>query len=213
MSTDDLIAGLAGDLKAVGPRVPARELMLLAAIGGTELLACLAAGLVRPDFRAALSQPVLWWKMLGLALIAAVAATTAIDLLAPERLARRGIRGLGTAVILVLATGMYLYLATPIAGSLVDRLDWRHGLVCVTKMAVLALPAIATLVWLGRRGAPTDRPATALAAGIAGGGWGAFVFAFACPSNDPLYIMVWYLLGGGGVAVATWLVMPRLLRW
>jgi Negative regulator of sigma F len=42
----------------------------------------------------------------------------------------------------------------------------------------------ATLI---RRGASTDRAGTALAAGLASAAWGAFVFVFACPSDDPLY--------------------------
>ena len=213
MSTDDLIAGLTMDLRAVGARAPRRELALLALVGGIELLLCLAAGLVRPDFYLAMAEPVLWWKLLSLALLAAIGTVTAIAALAPDRSPRRGLQWLGAALFVVLATGAYLMLAHPIVESLADRVDWHHGVQCVAKMVLLALPAVAILAWLARCGAPTDCAATALAVGVGGGAWGAFVFAFVCPSDDPLYIMLWYLIGCGGVALATRLVVPRIARW
>ncbi|WP_374729249.1 NrsF family protein [Nguyenibacter vanlangensis] len=35
----------------------------------------------------------------------------------------------------------------------------------------------------------------------------------ACPFDDPLYVAVWYLLGGGVTALAARLVLPPLTRW
>jgi hypothetical protein len=52
-----------------------------------------------------------------------------------------------------------------------------------------------------------------LLSGLAAAAWGAFVFVFACPSNDPLYIAVWYSLGCGIVTAISRLVLPRLSRW
>ncbi len=64
-----------------------------------------------------------------------------------------------------------------------------------------------------RRGAPTQPTRTAAAAGLAAAGFGAFVFAFHCPHDDPLYVAVWY---GGAVLAVTGLarlILPRLTRW
>jgi len=52
-----------------------------------------------------------------------------------------------------------------------------------------------------------------LTAGLAAAGWGAFVFAFACPVDDPLYVAVWYSLGCGAVTLLARLVLPHLTRW
>jgi hypothetical protein len=43
--------------------------------------------------------------------------------------------------------------------------------------------------------------------------WGTFVFIFACPSDDPLYIAVWYTIGCGIVTVFARLTLLRLSRW
>jgi hypothetical protein len=64
-----------------------------------------------------------------------------------------------------------------------------------------------------RRGAPTDHAGTAFAAGLASATWGAFVFVFACPFDDPLYVAVWYSLSCGAVTLFARLTLPRLTRW
>jgi hypothetical protein len=66
---------------------------------------------------------------------------------------------------------------------------------------------------LMRRGAPTDTRGTSLLVGLAAAAWGAFVFVFACPFNDPLYIAVWYSVGCGTVTLLSRFVLPRLAHW
>jgi hypothetical protein len=80
-------------------------------------------------------------------------------------------------------------------------------------MVALSLPALAALGILVRRGAPTDRNGTAIAAALCSAAWGAFVFVFACPSDDPLYIVVWYTIGCGLVTLIGGVLMRRLARW
>ena len=55
---------------------------------------------------------------------------------------------------------------------------------CVTGPVLSIPPAVAFGV-LVRGGAPTDRSGTAMAAGLLSATWGAFVFVFAGPSDDP----------------------------
>jgi hypothetical protein len=64
-----------------------------------------------------------------------------------------------------------------------------------------------------RKGAPTHRAETALAAGIAAAAWAAFVFTFACDHDDPLYVAVWYTLACTLSASIARLVLPLLTRW
>lgn len=78
---------------------------------------------------------------------------------------------------------------------------------------VLSIPAAVVLGGLVRRGAPTDRSGTALAAGLSSAAWGAFVFVFACPSDDPLYIAVWYTAGCSIVTLLGRAILMRLSRW
>jgi hypothetical protein len=64
-----------------------------------------------------------------------------------------------------------------------------------------------------RRGAPSDPPATSLAAGITSAAWAALVFTFNCTQDDYLYVVVWYTLAcalSTGIAL---LFLPRLARW
>jgi hypothetical protein len=213
MRTDDLIAGLVEQATPVGKRSSGRDLALLAALGGVELVLYLLSGALRPDLGAAMAQPFLWWKIVSLAVLAAIGTIVAIRSLSPERRPAQGLRWIGAILIVILAVGLYLDLAFPFTGSLGERIDWRHGLQCVAKMVMLSVPAILALALLARRGAPTDRDGSALAAGIGAGSWGAFVFAFACPANDPLYIAIWYLVGCGAVALLARLILPRLMRW
>jgi hypothetical protein len=92
-------------------------------------------------------------------------------------------------------------------------MQWYDGIRCMVMMALLSLPMIAGLAVLMRRSAPTDRTGTALATGIAGAAWGAFVFTFACPHDDPLYVAIWYLAGCSAVTIAArWLLAP-MARW
>ena len=77
----------------------------------------------------------------------------------------------------------------------------------------LSVPQVIAIGIIIRRGAPTDRSGTALAAGLASAAWGTFVFIFACPSDDPLYIAVWYTIGCGIVTVFAQLTLLRLSRW
>ena len=96
---------------------------------------------------------------------------------------------------MIFASGWLIDAAGNGLADLVRRLAWTQGLQCVWKMVVLSIPAAVVLGGLIRRGAPTDRSGTALAAGLSSAAWGAFVFVFACPSDDPLYIAVWYTVG------------------
>jgi hypothetical protein len=113
----------------------------------------------------------------------------------------------------LLAAGWLLDAGAAGRAALIARLDWREGVDCLWNVGLLSLPLVTALALLMRRGAPTQPGRTALAAGLAAAGFGAFVFAFHCPHDDPLYVAVWY---GGAVALVSGLarlLLPRLARW
>lgn len=212
MSTD-LIDRLAADLTPVRPRSPWRDAAMLAAVAAAQLALFLWLGAGRDDMRHATAQPSFWWKLSSLGLLALLGAATALRSLDPAADTRRGFRFAAALIAAVLATGWAVDLLVEDAGTLSARLNWRMGLECAFETVALTLPATVMLGLLMRRGASTDPTRTALAIGLAGAAWGAFVFAFSCPSDDPLYIAVWY---GGTIAwitVAARLILPRIARW
>ena len=74
-------------------------------------------------------------------------------------------------------------------------------------------PAVVALGVMMRRGAPTDRQASSVAVGVAAATWGALIFAFHCPSDDPFYIVFWYSLGVGTITLIARVILPRISRW
>jgi hypothetical protein len=213
MANERLLTQLAADLKPVRRRSVRRDAVVFVALCAVELALFMLLGLMRPDMDMAMEQPSFWWKLVSLGVIAVAGAVVAIVSLDPVESPRRGLRWLAGLVAVCVAAGWMVDASTPGLAALIIRLDWVDGLTCVYKMVLLSVPPIVGLGLLMRRGAPTDTAGTALAVGIAAAAWGAFVFVFACPHDDPLYIAVWYTVGCGLVALFARLVLPRLTRW
>ena len=213
MPNDQLIDRLVGELRPVRRRTVWGDAAILCGLGVVEIALFVAVGLIRPDMPLAMDQPSLWWKFASLASIAVVGGSVALLSFDPARSPRRGLRWLLALVVLCLGIGWAIDAAGNDAGTLVARLDWFGGVQCVAKMVFLSLPAVIGLGLLMRRGAPTDTGGTALAVGISSAAWGAFVFVFACPHDDPLYIALWYAVGCGLVTGFARLVLPILTRW
>ena len=173
----------------------------------------LAFGALRPDMPAAVMTVSFWWKLLSLGAMALLGGGVALLSLDPVRSPRRGLRWMAPIAAACLACGWVIDAAHDSWPALLQRLDWPSGVRCAAQVAALSLPAVFAMAMLMRRGAPTDANGSALAAGLASAGWGAFAFVFYCPYDDPLYVVIWYGLGCGTVAGAARLVLPRLARW
>jgi hypothetical protein len=112
--------------------------------------------------------------------------------------------------VLAIVGGAFVTPAGMAELGLLARIDPISGVRCATSIFVLSLPILALLGALMRRAAPTQPRLSALASGIAAGTCAAFVFAFCCPFNDPLYVVVWYGAGCTAVAaVARWCLPQR----
>jgi len=213
MSNNLLIDRLAGDLRPVRPRHAATDALVVVALCGVELALYLAIGAARSDMPMAMAMPSFWWKLGSLGLIALAAAAVAISSFDPAISPRGGLWGLAIVIGLCLGAGWAVDGDSAGMPAPLARLNWGEGVRCVSEMVVLSVPPVIGLGLLMRRGAPTDGGGTALAVGIAAAAWGAFVFAFACPDDDALYIAVWYILGCGLVTLVARLVLPVLTRW
>jgi hypothetical protein len=213
MPSDRLIDRLVSDLKPVRVRRGRRDALMLGLLCVVELWLFLELGPTRPDMGMAMHMPSFWWKLGSLGLMAVAGAAVAILSFDPLHSPRRGLRWMVGIIGCSLAAGWLVDASRAGLPALAARLDWRDGLQCMIKMIVLSIPAVVALGVLMRRGAPTDTAGTALAVGLAAASWGAFVFVFACPYDDPLYVAVWYTAGCGLVTILSRLVLPRLTRW
>jgi hypothetical protein len=213
MPNDRLVDRLASELKPVRRRTVCGDALLFAMLCAIELSLFLSLGMMRPDMPMAMESPSFWWKLGSLGLVAVVGASVAIVSFNPVKSPRRGLRWVVAIVAFCLAIGWAVDASRDGLPALATRLNWHDGLQCVYKIVFLSVPAVIALALLMRRGAPTDRGGTSLAAGVAGAAWGAFVFVFACPHDDPLYIAAWYALACGLVTAFARLVLPRFTRW
>jgi len=212
MSSESLIANLSSDLTPVQRRSMLREGGLVLALGAVELALFLGLGVMRPDMHHITGSPFLIWRVGSLGLLAVVACVLAIRSFSPTARPRRGLMLASALAVAAIIGGAFV---TPDGASeraLLDRIDPASGLICAASIFVLSLPIVALLGALMRRAAPTQPRLSALASGIAAGACGAFVFAFCCPFNDPLYVVVWYSVGCAAVAVAAQWGLPRRFR-
>lgn len=213
MRTDSLIDRLAHGLKPVRRRTVWGDALVLLVLCAVELGLFLGMGMMRSDMPMAMHLPSFWWKFGSLGLIGLVGGTVTLMSLDPVRSPRRGLRWIVALLAVCLAGGWLIDASRDGLSALASRLDWTDGLQCSYEMVVLSVPAVIGICLLTRRGAPTDHTGTALAAGITAAAWGAFIFVFACPFDDPLYVAVWYSLGCGAVTLFARFALPRLTRW
>ena len=212
MSSDKLILDLSANLAPVRRRRPLNEASLLAGLAVVELALSFGLGIMRADMRHMGYSPFLLWRVGSLAVLAGIACAVAIRSFSPTARPRRGVMlACGLAAVAIVG-GMFVSPTEVGDRTLLERLDPAHGVVCAGSIFVLALPVVAMLGMLMRRAAPTQPKLSAIASGIAGGAVGALVFAFCCPFNDPLYVVVWYSIGCAAVAGAARWRLPRRFR-
>lgn len=212
MSNDRLILDLSANLAPVQRRHMLREAGLIAVLGAVELILFLGLGMLRPDMSHMGHSPYLMWRVGSLAILAALACTVAIRSFSPTARPRRGVMLACALAIVAIIGGMFVAPAGVSEQTLLQRLDPAHGIICSASIFVLSLPVVVMLGMLMRRAAPTQPRLSAIASGIAAGSVGALVFAFCCPFNDPLYVVVWYSIGCAAVAGAARWRLPRRFR-
>ena len=213
MRTEALVERLGRDLRPVRPRSVLREAGLLLLLGVVEIAAFLSIGFMRPDISKAMEVPSFWWKLTSTGLIAVLGASIAILSIDPVRSPRRGLHQILVCIAAIFASGWIIDAAHGGLADLLIRLDWKQGLQCVGTIVALSIPPAIGIGVVIRHGAPTDRGGTALAAGLSCAAWGAFVFAFACPVDDPLFIAAWYTVACTIVTAAGRAILLRLSRW
>lgn len=211
MRTDDLIRGLAADVR------PTRGL-------GAGLAVALAAGLVgslvlfvliltlRAGMPGLLADPRILLKFAVSLSLAGAATLTALRLVRPGVAAARASWLLAVPVVL---------LAGGVAGELLTRpsSDWMPGLVghsalyCTALVPLMSAPLLGAALLALRRGAPSSPALAGAAAGLLAGGIGAALYALHCGDDSPLFLMVWYGIAITLVTGAGALIGRRVLAW
>ena len=212
MLSDALILDLSANLAPVRRRRVLREAMLIAGLAVAELILFVGLGVMRPDMGRMIGTPYMMWKLGSLAILAGVACAAAIRSFSPLARPRRGLMAALAVAVAAVVGGAFVAPGGAIGQTLLERLAPAHGLACSACIIILSLPMMAMLAVLMRGAAPTHPEGSALAAGVAAGTCGAFVFAFCCPINDPLYIIVWYSVGCAVVAATARWLLPRRFR-
>lgn len=213
MTYDNLIDRLAADLKPVRPRRTGWDVLIVGGICLAELVLFLAAGMARPDMPLEMTRASLWWRLGGLGILAVAAGSAALKSFAPTYWPKDRFRWIAAIAIVCLITGLAIDRVRDVSETIIQQLNWTQGVQCAGKIILLSVPPLIGLGVLMRRGAPTAQKHTALLVGLAAAAWGAFVFVFACPFNNPLYIVVWYSVALGIVTGLSRVMLPRVTAW
>lgn len=211
MKTDDLIRSLAAD--TVRPR-PLGQLLALG------LTPALVAGLVlvwwtlgfRADLATAMVTPVSAMRIVLAAGLGIAALRIAYLLTRPE--GRDGAKFWPLAVVGTVAVGLWVwtYLATP-AEARQMAITGKTMVYCLTYIPLLSILPVAAVLFMLRRGATTVPALAGFAAGLAGSGMAATIYALHCDEDSPLFYVTWYGLAILGVTLVSTVLGRRLLRW
>ena len=211
--TDNLIASLAVDLRAVPRGAVARRVALALAGGGAVTLALIVSLMgLRPDLAHATLGFTFWMKWGYTISVGVIAMIATMHLARPDADRTILLWWLMLPVSLLAGLAVYQVMTTPPGDwtALWQGQSWR---VCTVKVAVLSLPIYAGLVIAFRSFAPTRLRLTGMVAGLAAGGCAATLYGLHCPEVSALFILVWYSLGMMAAAAIGALTGPKLLRW
>lgn len=211
-SIDDLIDGLAGDLKPVRPRRVARGSLWVAAgwLGvGTLLVALFGA---RHDLAEGAMPPI---SMLSFWLIAAAGIAAAWSAL------RMGLPGVGRdyggwrwavgALLALPLAALFVFFGEGHAAA--ETVHRGFDVHCLAQGLVSGLGVGAALfLWL-KGGAPTSPTRASWVIGIAAGAAGATIVALLCSSDDLVHITLWHASAVPVSGIVGRLLLPRFLRW
>ncbi|OQP83664.1 hypothetical protein BTR14_21970 [Rhizobium rhizosphaerae] len=211
MKTDELLTLLSAD---TAPVHPLRRMLSVALVVGflVSALVMIATVGMRPDLAGAMIEPRVVVK-LSVTLLAAASSAVLVF-----RVGRPGVP-LGRALRALLLPAALLAAAVAIELSVLPPDHWmasligRNALFCLFFIPVLSAVPLIGFLWAMRDGAP-ERPGWAGAAcGFSAATMAAFIYAFHCPDDSPLFVMTWYVIAIGLVTLTGAAAGRRLLRW
>ncbi len=210
MKTDHLISALAAD--ADRPALRSGRMWALALGLGAVIAALVFAMTIgpRPDFAQAIQTVRFDFKFV-LTLTLGITAFVAL-----RHSSRPGERVpawlIFTAPVLgLIGVGLELYVL-PQSGWAMAMVG-KNAMVCLTYIPLIGIGPLVLLMLAVRRMAPTRPTLTGFMTGLVAGGVAATFYAAHCPDDSPLFVMVWYPLAIGGLAIAGAAIGKFALRW
>lgn len=213
VTTDNLIAELAGEVKPVVPGAAAWRIAGALLGGGVVALLMLYTWLGLPLQHVARTGVMVFAVKLAYAVaVTGLAAGLALISGRPGR--RLGLRWAWLAVppmVVAAAAAMQLSDAAGAArAGLVFGATWIQ---CLAAIALTSIPAFVLMLLAFRRLAPVRLRASGFLAGLSAGATASIVYALFCPETAAPFLLVWYTLGMIAPALFGAIAGPRLLRW
>jgi hypothetical protein len=211
MKTEDLIRAMAAD----AVRQPALPVSLLPALIPSLAIVLLAVWLglgFRADLAASLVVPVSAVRLLLTGALGLAAARLALRLARPDGAERASVWPLTAVAVTAMGLWVWAYLTTPEEARGMAMVG-KTMTTCLVIIPLLSVLPVATLHILLRRGATTAPARAGFAAGLAGSGLSAAIYALHCTEDSPLFYVTWYGLAIAVVALASTLIGLRTLRW
>jgi hypothetical protein len=212
MHTDELIRVLAAD-QQLSSRSTEGRLALCLSVGFvvSAVLFWIAMG-PRDDIATAAATPRFVLKIVEMLLLAAAAATLALRLARPAAPARGAAAAMGAAIaLLAIAAGSELLLVPSAQWS--AKLIGSNSRICLTVVPLLSLPLLGFGLYALRWGAPTRPGLAGAVTGVVAGAAAASLYALHCTDDSPLFVVTWYSLAIGGIALLGWALGRHVLRW
>ncbi len=213
MQTDELIARLGMQVRALPSHAAIKRLCTALFLGGVTAFGLLALTFgLRPDFVQAAATLPFWMKSMFTLSLVWAGVVVVRRLGDPDGRVGRAWWGLVAplGVAAMMAIGELVSAPGP------DRLGLMVGHTasrCSLAILGLSVPVFVALLWTFRRLAPTRLRQAGGVIGILSGAAGASVYAFTCPETSAAFMITWYsagILAAGALGAA---VGPRSLRW
>ena len=212
MNTARLIEALSAD---VGPvrRAPLARTLSWVMVVGAVIAVCVMLATVGP--RPGLADAPVHFLALKLGFtmsLAIIGGVVLFSAMHPGRDLRRWSPYLLLPIVLVGAGGVVALALTPLSswGPMMLGTHWTMCVICIPLFATLPF---ALLIWVLRKGAPTELGRTGAIAGLVSGSLGAAAYSLHCPDDSLPFVAVWY---AGSILLCALIgksLGPQLLRW
>ncbi|SEM88541.1 hypothetical protein SAMN04488003_1068 [Loktanella fryxellensis] len=212
MNTDDLIASMGAGLSPVSRNRLTQGVLagLGCGLGMTAVAFALFWG-IRPDVGIVLRDVSLFAKTALPLALACLAWPWLMAQARPGAMSRAARLSVTVPVVLLVLVVAALLFTPPDAVGMAVR--GKSVNTCLVSIPVLAVPILAGLLAMLRRGAP-DRPGRCGAvAGLLAGGLSATVYSLYCVEDSALFYGLWYTLGVLVVCGCGALAGRLALRW
>jgi hypothetical protein len=212
MNTARMIEALSANAGPVRRAPLARTLSWVMVLGAVvAVFVMLATVGPRPRLAAA---PVhfLALKLLFTMSLAIIGGVVLFSAMHPGRDLRRWSPYLLLPMVVVGAAGVVALALTPSEAwsEMMLGTHWAMCLICIPLFATLPL---AMLIWVLRKGAPTELARTGAVAGLVAGALGAAAYSLHCPDDSLPFVAIWYAGSILACAAIGKSLGPLLLRW